>query len=266
MDVARYRREVKGRLAKSPTVQTAWKSPAVQAAWRKVGGRWGSARRPGLIFVLGSQRSGTNVLRRSLSLDPFVHGFNERESSEFYAKWKLRPEPEIRAHLARFEHTVLLKPIKSVIDRPVADFLAEFDDYDLKVAWIYRDPVAVFRSRAERWSYKSKAGGFIKEWNRANKSMLDANDPRIGIVCYDQLTADPMVFRALCDWLGVRGENLFHSGRSPEEAESSLSATDVAEIREATGEQLERLHEAAAKFFAGNRPVGSSLSSEADTY
>lgn len=243
MDTARYGRTVKSRLAKNPTVQ---------AAYRKVQERRGGAK-PDLIFVLGSQRSGTNVLRQSLSLDPYVQGFNEKKNSELYVGWALRPEPEIRAFLSRCPNTVLLKPIQSVIRRPVADFLAEFDDYNLRVAWIYRDPVAVFRSRGERWSYKAEAGPFITEWNRINKSAMDANDPRIAVVCYDQLTADPRVFKALCQNLGVKGENLFHSGRSVEEVESSLSEDDVADIRKQTQEQLGRLDAAAAAFLEANQ-------------
>ena len=69
------------------------------------------------------------MLRQSLSLDPYVQGFNERKNSELYIGWSLRPEPEIRPFLSRFRNTVLLKPIQSVIRRPVADFLAEFDEY-----------------------------------------------------------------------------------------------------------------------------------------
>lgn len=205
---------------------------------------------PPLIFVLGSQRSGTNVLRQSLSLEPLVHGFNERENNEFYVGWALRPEYEIRPILSKLRHTVLFKPIQNVLRRSVADFLAEFEDYELKVAWIYRDPVAVFRSRGERWSYKAESGPFIEEWNRINKSAMDAEDPRIGVVCYDQLTTDPTVFHALNTFLGIKGENLFNSGRSTREVESSLSAADVADIRRQTVEQLNRLDEAAAKFLA----------------
>ena len=243
METARYARTVKSRLAKNPTVQ---------AAYRKVQERRAGAK-PDLIFVLGSQRSGTNVLRQSLSLDPYVQGFNEKKNSELYVGWALRPEPEIRTFLSRCPNTVLLKPIQSVIRRPVADFLAEFDDYNLRVAWIYRDPVAVFRSRGERWSYKAEAGPFIKEWNRINSSAMDAADPRMAVVCYDQLTSDPRVFKALCQNLGVKGENLFHSGRTVEEVESSLSEEDVADIRKQTSEQLERLDAAAAAFLEANK-------------
>ena len=110
----------------------------------------------------------------------------------------------------------------------------------------------MFRSRGERWSYKSEAGPFIDEWNRINASVMDANDPRVAVVNYDQLAANPTVFHTLCNFLGIRGENLFHSGRPVEEVESSLSEADVADIRKQTVEQLTRLDAAAAAFLAAN--------------
>ncbi|HUR74107.1 MAG TPA: hypothetical protein VMZ00_07510 [Sporichthya sp.] len=240
--MATARRTVRGIVAKSPSVTTAYRELQYRRGLIK----------PPLIFVLGSQRSGTNVLRQSLSLDPYVQGFNERKNSELYVEWALRPEPEIRPVLTRFRNTVLLKPIQSVIRRPVADFLAEFNEYPLKVAWIYRDPVAVFRSRGARWSYKAESGPFIEEWNRINASVMDADDPRVAVVCYDQLTGAPTVFHTLCNFLGIRGENLFHSGRPIKDVESSLSEEDVADIRKQTGEQLHRLDAAAAQFLATN--------------
>src|SRR5690349_8388315 len=94
-------RRVKGMVAKDPTVHAVVQSIKVRRGLLK----------PNLIFVLGSQRSGTNVLRQSLSLDPYVQGFNERKNSELYVGWALRPEPEFREFLSRFRTTVLLKPI-----------------------------------------------------------------------------------------------------------------------------------------------------------
>lgn len=245
-------RRIKGMVAKNATVAATYEQIQLRRGMLK----------PNLVFVLGSQRSGTNVLRQSLSLDPYVQGFNERKNSELYIGWALRPEPEIREFLSRFRTTVLLKPIQSVIRRPVADFLGEFDEYNLKVAWIYRDPVAVFRSRGERWSYKSEAGPFIDEWNRINASVMDANDPRVSVVCYDQLTTDHTVFHSLCQGLGIRGENLFHSGRPVADVESSLSEADVADIRKQTVEQLDRLDAAAAAFLEANKVAEGGEESE----
>lgn len=171
-----------------------------------------SGRRPDrLIFVLGSQRSGTNALRRSLSLDPYVMGFNESKSSELYDGWKLRPEPVIRHRLAALGGTVLLKPIQSVLERDVADFLGEFSGYRLDVVWIYRDPVNVYASYAKRWPSRADHRRFTLDWNRINTSASQAAlaDSRVVIVRYEDLVADRQVFSQLGRRLGVRGEYLF---------------------------------------------------------
>ncbi len=208
-------------------------------------------RRPALIFVLGSQRSGTNALRQSLSLDPYVMGFNERANSELYARWKLRPEPEIRGFLRSCApHKVLLKPIQSVFKTPVAEFLAPFADYDLKVAWIYRDPVAVFRSRSARWTDRNDAARFANEWNRINSSALDANDPRIGVVSYDRLLQGGPSFGAMNRFLGTRGDNLFRATRSKAEILDEVGEANAERIGAETAATLARMDAAADAFLA----------------
>lgn len=209
--------------------------------------RWlGRARRmvgrPPLIFVLGSQRSGTNALRQSLSLDPWVRGFNEHRSNRLYDNWVLRPEPEIRWFLRRQSGTVLLKPIRSVIDRPVGEFLAEFADYPYRVAWIYRDPVLVFASRRRRWSFLDDGAQFVDEWNRINRSALAARDGRIAVVRHADLIADRTVFERLCGFLDVNGEYLFRQDTS--RAYEEMDAADVDRILDATAETRAALDEA----------------------
>lgn len=103
------------------------------------------------IFVMGVQRSGTNALRRSLSLSPGVIAFNEAEDSEYFHNWYLRPEPDIREHLMAVPLPVLFKPISETLRRPLADIIEEYADYDLSVVWIYRDPLNVYYSTAKRW-------------------------------------------------------------------------------------------------------------------
>ena len=196
-------------------------------------------RLPRLVFVLGSQRSGTNAIRQSLSLDPYVRGFNERESNRLYEDWKLRPEPEIRPFLLKQPGTVLLKPIKSVIERPVAEFLAEFDDYDYRAVWIYRDPVLVFGSRSKRWSYLDDVDQFIEEWNRVNRSALDAGNDRMAIVNYGDLIEDEDVFNRLCTFLEVRGEYLFR--RDESRAYEEIDQEDINRIQQGTTETLAAL-------------------------
>lgn len=169
---------------------------------------------PRLVIVLGSQRSGTNALRRSLSLDPLVRGFNEAETGPLYDQWRLRPEPEIRAFLREQGPTVLLKPIVNVTDRPVAEFLDDFSDYEQSVVWIYRDPVAVYGSRVKRWDYRRDVNVFVREWNRVNSSALESAGKRLVVVRYEDLVASRKVFLRLGRKLGVRGEYLFRPDES----------------------------------------------------
>jgi hypothetical protein len=199
--------------------------------------------RPPLIFVLGSQRSGTNALRQSLSLDPWVRGFNEHRSNRLYDNWVLRPEPEIRWYLRRQSGTVLLKPIRSVIDRPVREFLDEFAGYRYKVAWIYRDPVPVFASRRRRWPYLDDITQFVDEWNRVNRSALAARDHRMAIVSHADLIAERTVFERLCGFLDVHGEYLF---RGTSRANDEMDAADIDHIRTATAETRAALDRARA--------------------
>lgn len=188
--------------------------------------------RPPIVFVLGSQRSGTNALRQSLSLDPWVRGFNEHRNNRLYDDWKLRPEREIRSFLRTQPGTVLLKPIRNIIDRPVGDLLAEFAGYRYKVAWIYRDPVLVFASRRRRWTYLDDVDRFVDEWNRINRSALDARDDRMAVVSHGDLVSDRTVFGDLCRFLGVNGEYLFR--RDASRAYDDLDAGDIERIQHAT--------------------------------
>ena len=167
-----------------------------------------------IIFVLGSQRSGTNVLRQSLSADPKTTGFNESSNDELFDNWFLRPESEIREFIQKQQGTVLIKPIKSVLLTSVKSFLREFSNYDIGVSWIYRDPVNVFYSRRKRWSYLKDVGKFTNEWSRINQSALDANDDRINFVGYENLAERKAVFEKLCKSLGINGKHLFKKGHN----------------------------------------------------
>ncbi|HJL19073.1 MAG TPA: sulfotransferase domain-containing protein [Sandaracinaceae bacterium LLY-WYZ-13_1] len=166
-----------------------------------------------LIFVMGVQRSGTNALRRSLSLSPSIVAFNEAKEDELYDDWFLRPEPEIRDLLKAVPLPVLLKPISETLERSLSEVMEEFAAYDLHVVWIYRDPVNVYHSTVTRWPHKKDVGTFIEQWNARNLGAAEAMDrygEQITVVRYRDLVKDYLVFRNLCERLGIRqGENLF---------------------------------------------------------
>lgn len=197
---------------------------------------------PKLLFVLGSQRSGTNALRRSISLDPWVMGFNERADDRWYDDWQLRPEPELRPHLRALpSRTVLFKPIVNMQHQPLTTWLEQWRDYESQVAWIYRDPVDVFQSRAKHWDDKGDLDDFLDEWHRVNRPVVSAmdDDGRISLVRYEDLANDNTVVWSLFRRLGVHGENLFRAG--PSKGRARLSPDVVAAVEEGTAELLAEL-------------------------
>lgn len=193
-----------------------------------------------LIFILGSQRSGTNALRRSLSLDPDVMGFNESKKSDLFNNWILRPEVKIRDFILNKPSAVLIKPITNVKHQSVSVFLDGFKTYNLKVAWIFRDPVNVFSSRIKRWPYLDDVEQFVSEWNRINRSVLEANTFKIKIVAYEELLPGLGVFEKLCRFLGIRGENLFRSNHDG--GYSHLQSATIEQIKAGTSATMTALN------------------------
>ena len=63
------------------------------------------------VFLVGVQRSGTNMLTRGLAASPAFEVFNEANRAAFH-RFALRPDPVIRALIDRSRHRyVLLKPL-----------------------------------------------------------------------------------------------------------------------------------------------------------
>jgi hypothetical protein len=63
------------------------------------------------VFVVGVQRSGTNMLLRGLEASPEIEAHNEDDAKAF-RRFRLRPDEEIRALVSRSGHAyVLFKPL-----------------------------------------------------------------------------------------------------------------------------------------------------------
>ncbi len=201
-------------------------------------------------MVMGVQRSGTNALRRSLSLDPRVAGFNESKDSPLFKNWYLRREASIRDFLNGVPGTVLIKPISETRKRTVADIFEEYQAYDLWMPWIYRDPVNVYHSRIRRWPELTDIDRFVDSWNSRNRSALEAipgHADRMAIVRYEECIADPTVFWGLCRFLNVEGEYLFR--RDSAGGYRRLDRELQQRILEGTSEVLQEL-DAARRFGA----------------
>jgi hypothetical protein len=132
----------------------------------------GSKARKSLIMIMGVQRSGTTALFDALAAAPGISPRNESKSDTIYDDYFLRPEPEIRAVLHSLPGTVLLKPVRESERRTPLQVAEEYRDYDLRIIWLYRDPVNVFFSYVRLgWCEDSPAAAlwFAMEWSNRNE-------------------------------------------------------------------------------------------------
>lgn len=191
-------------------------------------------------MIMGYQRSGTNALLKSLGSDPEITAINESAESEFFKDWLLRPEPGIRDALYGIPGTVLLKPISEATYRDVSEIFGEYRDYDLRVVWIYRDPVNVYYSCVMKWGMGVE--DFLDEWKRSNQRVLESlreYGQRIVMVKYEDITASPDIFFKACRFLGINGKYLFRKDNA--EGRKDLSPELIEKIEKSTSELLAEL-------------------------
>jgi len=204
-----------------------------------------------LLMIMGVQRSGTNALLKSLGSTRRVRTFNESMDSPLFSRLNLRPEPEIREVLDRARQPVLCKPINETTVREVAEVFDEFSTHDVRLIWIYRDPVNCYFSHVRRWTgFRGKPAAFAEHWSRRNDSALSAiphHGQHIAVVRYEDLTEDPAVLWDLAAFLGTPACYLFRPDRAIGRERTSRS--DQALIDRATGHVLARL-DASRRFVA----------------
>jgi len=160
-----------------------------------------------LIMVMGIQRSGTTALFEALASGK-IAAFNESPQDYIYDNYYLRPEPELRAPFASIRVPILLKPISETFRRSVRDVAEEYAAYDLRIVWIYRDPVNSSQSLLVS-GYAADgvtAAELAAQWRDRNGSVLEAlatHSDRITIVRYEDLVESPSVLKALGKHLGI---------------------------------------------------------------
>lgn len=171
-----------------------------------------------VIMVMGVQRSGTTALFKSLARDPALTSFHESPDDALYYLYHLRSLREIAPILDAAPGAVLLKPINETFVRSLEDLWREYSNYALKLVWIYRDPVNVLSSMMRKGWLPSGLEGEkgAGAWVARNRLALQFQEDRpdmITLVRYEDLIADPGVFRALCGSLGVNGKAVFREDR-----------------------------------------------------
>lgn len=118
-----------------------------KARWRRRSGGTPGAARP--VYVVGLQRSGTNMLLRGLDAAPEIEARGENDR-ELFERFRLRDPDTLAAAVGRSRHhLVLLKPI---CDSHRVDLL--LDDPRLprgKAIWVVRDVVERARSEVSKF-------------------------------------------------------------------------------------------------------------------
>jgi len=213
-----------------------------------------------LILVMGTQRSGTTALFKSLAADRRLSAFHEHRNSPVFKEWNLRPVSEVRQVMDSSDSAVLMKPINETTFRSVLRVMDDYQAYDTRVVWIYRDPVDVFCSTIEFFLYPRRASDrfyagmegssdpmdksveFAELWKRRNEYAVEAQAERPDRVCivrYEDLIKDPKVFSSLCRWLDVRGQYIFFP--NPPRGRSRLPEHVVSQLTGDTGSVLSML-------------------------
>ncbi|WP_328654899.1 sulfotransferase [Micromonospora sp. NBC_00330] len=103
--------------------------------WRRRAGRAAGSAMP--VYLVGLQRSGTNMLVRGLDAAGEVEVRNENDSTVFH-RFQLRPDPVLTATLHRSRHAyVLVKPLCE--SHRVDELLALPGLTPGRALWVYRD-------------------------------------------------------------------------------------------------------------------------------
>lgn len=161
------------------------------------------------VYVIGLQRSGTNMLVRGLGLAPEVEVHNENDESAFH-HYKLRPDPVVEAIVGRSRHELVL--FKPLCDSHRADHL--LDNLNTitpgRALWAYRNVDGRVRSALAKFSdgnlqvlREFAAGTNTTRWHTARISTESADLVR----SFDYDTMTPASGAALM-WL-VRNRLFF---------------------------------------------------------
>ncbi|RKR91233.1 hypothetical protein BDK92_5626 [Micromonospora pisi] len=224
--------------------------------WRRRAGRTPGSAMP--VYLVGLQRSGTNMLVRGLDSAPAVEVRNENDSTLFH-RFQLRPDDVLTATVLRSRHAyVLVKPLCE--SHRVDELLALPGLVPGRALWVYRDVDDRARSEVAKFgdanlrALRAIADGSIgARWqgqrlDDATVELVRSHSPqrldphsgaalfwyvrnslffRLGLdrrddvlLCrYDTLVAEPAAqIRRLCDFLDFPYHPRLHAHIAPRES------------------------------------------------
>ncbi len=137
-----------------------------KARWRRRHAVAPGRARP--VYVVGLQRSGTNMLTRGLDLAPQVEVRNENDRTVFH-RYRLRPDEVLARTVAASRHQIVL--VKPLCDsQRVADLLDHPDLPGGRAIWVFRDPDDRARSEVSKFgssnllALQAMAAGDLSGW------------------------------------------------------------------------------------------------------
>jgi hypothetical protein len=118
-----------------------------KASWRRRHGRRPGTARP--VFVVGLQRSGTNMLLRGIDSAPEVEVRNENDRTLFH-RFLLRSDEVLVETVGRSRHAVVL--VKPLCESHRVDQLLELPGMPPgRALWVFRDPFERARSEVSKF-------------------------------------------------------------------------------------------------------------------
>ncbi len=118
------------------------RTAVAKARWRRANPLKPGTARP--VFVVGLQRSGTNMLMRGFDEDPSVEVHNENDGALF-ERFQLRSDDSLTRVVRHSRHRLVL--IKPICDSQRTDHLLDLVGANARALWVYRN--AEDRARSE---------------------------------------------------------------------------------------------------------------------
>lgn len=256
-----------------------------KARWRRAHGVPAGAARP--VFVVGLQRSGTNMLMRGIDQAPEVDVCNENDRRAF-SRFRLRPDETLVSVVRASRHRiVLVKPLCE--SHRVDQLLALSGLADGRAVWVVRDPEDRARSEVSKFgesnlqALRQVAAGHgesiwqgqrlpqgsvdlvrsfdlesmsphtaaVLFWVVRNQLWFDLGldrRPDVLLVSYDRFVADPHgQMRRLCAFLDLPYRPVLCDHVTPRTSHGSAELPIDPDVRRLARGLMARLDEAAAR-------------------